>query len=123
MREVASLLKIKRNIKEHIPTRPKDLFDSMESQPVERKGEVLSENSTNMPKDLSESRESRPEERKYEASSSLSVVRVVQIETITSKILSVQNQELAIITADNAYSSVVNILLRDLWIDLGEVSI
>ena len=69
MREIASPLNIKRKMKAHIPTRPKDLPESRESWPVERKGEVLSENLTNMPKDLSESRESQPEERKDESSS------------------------------------------------------
>ena len=64
-------------MKSHTPTKPKDLPDSRESQPDKRKGEVLSEKSTDAPKDLSESRESRPEERKDEASSSLSVARVV----------------------------------------------
>ena len=58
MHEIASSLKIKRKMKSHIPTRPKDLLESRESRPVERKGEVLWENSTDVPKDLSESRES-----------------------------------------------------------------
>ena len=35
----------------------------------------------------------------------------------------VQNQELAIATADNAYSSVGSILQRDLQIELGEAYI
>ena len=93
---------------------------------MERKGEVLSGNSTDAPKDLYESRESRPKERKDEASSSSSMVGVVQIEMMTSKILLdiiLQNQELAIITTNNAYSSVGNILQRDLWIEPGEASI
>ena len=34
MREIASLLKIRRNMKSHIPTRPKDLPESRESRPV-----------------------------------------------------------------------------------------
>ena len=57
MCDIASPLKIKRKMKEHIPNRPKDLFESRESRPVERKGEVLSENCINVPKDLSGSRE------------------------------------------------------------------
>ena len=126
MCEIASLLKIKRNIKTHIPTRTKDLLESRESQPVERKGEILLENSTDVSKDLSELRESRPEERKVEASSSSSAARVVQIEMTTSKIMSnivVQNQELEVVTAGNAYSSIGNISKIDLWIDPGEASI
>ena len=43
MRDIASPLKIKRKMKAHILTRPKDLLESREIQPVERKGEVLSE--------------------------------------------------------------------------------
>ena len=35
----------------------------------------------------------------------------------------VQNQELAIIIADNTYSSVGNIVQRELWIEPGEASI
>ena len=113
MCNIASPLKIKRKMKSHISTRPKDLPEWRESQPVERKGEVMSKNSTDVPKDLFESRESRLEERKDEASSSSSTVGVVQIEMTTSKNLSnilVQNQELAIAIANNAYSSVGNIL-------------
>ena len=45
-------------MKAHILTRPKDLPESRENRPVERKGEVLLENLTEAPKDLSESRES-----------------------------------------------------------------
>jgi hypothetical protein len=126
MCNIASPLKIKRKMKAHILTRSKYLPESRESQPVERKGEVLSKNSTDTPKDLSKSRESWPEERKDEASSSSSMVGVVQIEMTTSEILSdilVQNQELAIATADNAYSSVGNILQIDLRIEPGEASI
>ena len=54
------------------------------------------------------------------------MVRVVQIESMTSYILSdiiVQNQELAITTTDNAYLLVGNILQRDLQIKPGEASI
>ena len=58
MHEIASPLKIKRKMKSHILTRPKDLPESRECQTVERKGEVLLEKSTNAPKDLSELRES-----------------------------------------------------------------
>ena len=99
MCEIASLLKIKKKMKPHIPTRLKDLF---------------------------ESRESRPEERKDEASSSSFAVEVIQIETTASKILLnilVKNQEHAITIADNAYSSVGGILQRGLRIELGEASI
>ena len=64
MHEIASSLKIKRKTKSHIPTRPKDLPESRESRPVQRKGEVLSKNSTKAPKGLSESRESQLEEGK-----------------------------------------------------------
>lgn len=113
MREIASPLKIKRKMKAHIPTRPKELPESRESWPVERKGEVMSENSTEAPWDPSESRESQLEERKDEASSSSSAVRVVEIEMTTSEIMSniiVQNQEIAIATAYNTYSSLGNIL-------------
>lgn len=75
------------------------------------------ENSTDVPKDLSELRESRPEERKDETSLTSSTIRVVQTKMTTSKILLdivVQNQELVIATTDNAYSSIGNILQRDL---------
>jgi hypothetical protein len=58
MRDIASPLIIKRKMKPPILTRPKDLLELRESRPVERKGEVLSKNSTEVPKDLSESRES-----------------------------------------------------------------
>ena len=64
-------------MKPPILTRPKDLLESRKSQPVERKGEVLSENSTEAPKDLSKLRESPPKERKDEASLSSSAVGVV----------------------------------------------
>ena len=84
MRDIASSLKIKRKMKAHIPTRPKDQPESRKSRPVERKGEVMSENSTNAPKCLSKSRESRPEERKDEASSSLPTIGVIHIEMTTS---------------------------------------
>ena len=126
MHDIASPLKIKRKMKPPILTRPKDLLESRESQRVERKGEVLSKNSTEAPKDLSESREIQSEERKDDASSSLSVVVVIQIETTTSKIMSdviVHNQDVAIATIDNAYSLVGNILQRDLQIELGEATI
>ena len=113
-------------MKPPVPTRPKDLPKLRESQPVERKGEVLSENLTEVPKDLSDLRESQPEERKDEASSSSSTVGVVEIESTTSETMSeiiVQNQELTIATADNTFSSVGDILQRDLWIEPGEASI
>ena len=93
---------------------------------MERKGEDLSENSTDAPRDLYESRESRPKERKDEASLSSSMVGVVQIEMTTSEILSdiiVQNQELAISTTNNTFLSVGDILQRDIWIKPGDVSI
>ena len=88
MHEIASPLKIKRKMKSHILTRTKDLPKSRKSRRVERKGEVLSDNSTKAPKDLSESRESRPEERKDEALSSSSTVGVVEIERTTSETMS-----------------------------------
>ena len=84
------------------------------------------ENSTEVPKYLSELRESRPEERKDEASSSSSMVKVVEIEPTTLETMSkiiVQNQELAIATTTNTFSSVGDILQRDLWIEPGEASI
>ena len=60
-------------------TRPdqKDPPKSRESRLDERKGEILSEDSTIVPKDLSESTRIRLEERKAEASSSLSMVGVI----------------------------------------------
>ena len=117
MSEIASPLKMKRKMKSHISARPKDLPKSMKSWPDERKGEVLSENLTDVPKDLSELRESWPKETKDDASSSSSAVGVIQIETRVSQILSnilVQNQELAMATVANAYSSLWSILQRDL---------
>ena len=54
------------------------------------------------------------------------MVGVVQLEMTTLEILSdivVQNQDLAIVIVDNAYSSVGNILQRDLQIEPSEVSI
>ena len=113
-------------MKPPVLTKTKDLPKSRESWLVERKGEVLFLNSTEAPKDLSKSRESQPEERKEEASSSSSIVGVVKIEPTTSEIMSniiVQNQELAIAIVDNMYSSIGDILQRDLQIDHGEVSI
>jgi hypothetical protein len=68
------------------------------------------------PKDPPKSRERRLEE-KGEASSSSSMVRMVQIESTTSKStlsMLIQNQGLAIVTANNTYASVVDILQRDL---------
>ena len=87
MRDSASPLRIKRKMKPPILTRPKDLSKSRESQPSERKGEVLSKNLTEAPKDLSESRESRPEERKDESLSSSSTFGVVELEPTTSEIM------------------------------------
>ena len=94
MRDIASPLKIKRKMKSHILTRQKKdeitYLDQTKDLPkmrhrlVERKGEVLLENSTDAPKVLSESRESQPEERKDEASSSSPAIGVVQIEMTTS---------------------------------------
>ena len=107
MRDIASPLRIKRKMKPPVPTRPKDLPESRESRPIERKGEVLSENLNEAPQGLSKSRESRPEERKDEASSSSSIVRVVKIEPTTSETMSeiiLQNQELAIAIEDNTFS-------------------
>ena len=126
MCEIAIPLRIKRKMKPPIPTRPKDLLESRESQLVERKGEVMSKNSTEAPKDLSKLRESRPKERKDEALSSSSLVGVVEIEPMTSETMweiIVQNQELAISTTNITYASVGDILQRDLWIELGEASI
>ena len=77
-------VKKKKKMKEHIPTKPKDLLESRENRPIERKGEVLSKNSTNTPKYLSKLRENRSEERKDEASSGLSMVGVAQIKMMTS---------------------------------------
>ena len=78
MHERTSPLRIKRNMKPLVLTRPKDLSKLMERQPKE-KGEVLSEISTKELKDPPESRERRPEE-KGEASSSSSTIVMVQIE-------------------------------------------
>ena len=90
MCEITSPLKIKRKMKPHIPTRPKYLPESREIQPIERKGEVILENSTDAPKNLFESGEIQPEERKDEALSSLSIVRVVQIEiTMLERLLNI----------------------------------
>ena len=58
MRDIASPLRIRRKIKPPILTRTKDLPELRESRPVERKGEILSENLTEAPKDLFELRES-----------------------------------------------------------------
>ena len=77
MCEIASPLKIKRNMKSHILTKPKDLPESRESWPDKRKGEFLLKNLTDALKYLSKSREIWLEERKDEASSSLTVVRVI----------------------------------------------
>ena len=113
MHDITSPLRIKRKMKPSVSTRPKDLLESRESQPVERKGEVLSKNSTEAPKDLYESRESRTEERKDEASSSSSMIRMVKIEPTTSETtqdIIVQNQELAIAIEDITYALVGDIL-------------
>ena len=78
------------------------------------------------PKDLPESRESQPEEREGEASSSSSMVGMVQTESTMSEITSgmlIQNQGLAIVTTNNTYASVEDILQRDLWIEPGEATI
>ena len=56
----------------------------------------------------------------------LSAVGVVEIELATLETMLdiiVQNQELAIATTDNTYSSVGDILQRDRQIDPGEASI
>ena len=126
LRDIASPLKTKRKLKSHISTRPKYLPESRERRPDERKGEFMLEDSTIVPKDLSELRENRPEERKDEASSSSSIVGVIQT---TSEILLnivLQNQELAIATTTNpmsSYSWSGSILQRDLQIKPGEASI
>ena len=58
MREITSPLRMKRKIKPPVPTRPKDIPELREIQPVERKGKVSLEISTEDPKDQPESRES-----------------------------------------------------------------
>ena len=67
--------------------------------------------------------ERRPEER-GEASSSSSVVEMVQIEVSTvENTSSMINQGLAIVTGNNSYASVADILQRDLRIEPGEATI
>lgn len=58
MRELTSLLKMKRKMKPPVPTRTKDLPESRDSRPDEIKGEVSLEILMEEPKDLPESRES-----------------------------------------------------------------
>ena len=52
--DIESPLRIIRKMKPPISTKPKGLLESRESRLVERKGEVMSENSTKAPKDLFE---------------------------------------------------------------------
>ena len=67
--------------------------------------------------------ERRLEER-GEASSSSSVVEMVQTEVVTLENMSnMINQGLAIVASNNSYASVANILQRDLQIEPGEASI
>ena len=78
------------------------------------RGEVFSEGSIEQPNNPPESMERQPEER-GEASSSLYVVKMVQIEVATlENMLSMINQGLAIVTGNNSYASVADILQRDL---------
>ena len=64
-----------------------------------------------------------PEER-GQASSSSSVVEMVQIEVATvENTSSMINQGLAIVMGNNSYASVADILQRDLRIELGEATI
>ena len=122
IRELTSPLRIKRRMKPPVPTRPRTLPKSMERRPKE-KGEVSSEISTEEPNNPPESMERRPEER-GEASSSSSAVGVVQIEAATlENTLSLINQGLEIITGNNSYASVADILQRDLRIEPGEATI
>lgn len=124
MRELTSLLRIKRKMKPPVPTRAKDPPESRERRPKE-KGEVSLKISMKEPKDPSELRE-RWLEEKGEASSSSSMVGMVQIEATSSESTSsmlIQNQGLAIVTTNNTYASVVDILQRDLRIEPGEATI
>ena len=94
----------------------------MERRPKE-KGEVSSEISMKDPNDPPESMERWPKER-GEASFNSSMVGMVQIEsTMLENTSSMINQGLAIVTTNNTYASVENILQRDLQIDLGEATI
>ena len=115
LHELTSPLRIKRKMKPPVPTRPKDLPELRERKP-EEKGEVLSDILTEEPKDPPELKERRLEE-KGEASSSLSVVKMVQIELVMSESTSsmlIQNQGLAVVMANNTNASVAYILQRDL---------
>ena len=122
IRKLTRPLRIKRRKKPPVSTRPRTLLESMERRLAER-GEVLLEGSTKQPNNPPELMERRPEER-GEASSSSSVVEMVQIEVATlENTSSMINQGLAIVMGHNSYASVANILQRDLRIDLGEASI
>ena len=99
MRELTSPLRIKRKMKPPVPTRPKD---------------------------LPESRESRPEERKGEASSSSYAIRMVLTKSTMSEItlsMLIQNRGLAIVMENNTYASIADILQRDLRIEPSEATI
>jgi hypothetical protein len=96
-------------MKSPVSTRPRTLPESMERQPAE-KGEVLSGISTKEPNDPPKLMERQPEER-GEASSSSFVVEMVQIEEVTlDNTSSMINQGLAIVTGNNSYASVADIL-------------
>ena len=104
------------------PNQTKNLLESMERRP-EEKGEVSSEISTEEPNDPPESMDRRLEER-GEASSSSSMVEMVQIEVARMEnTLSMINQGLAIVTGNNSYALVADILQRDLQIEPGEATI
>ena len=67
--------------------------------------------------------ERRPKER-GEASSSSSVVEMVQTEVATlENTWSMMNQGLEIVAGNNSYASIADILQRDLRIELGEATI
>ena len=120
--ELTSPLRIKRRMKPPVSTRPRTLHESMERR-LEEKGEVSSEISMEEPNDPPESMERRLEER-GEASSSSFVVGMVQIEATTlENMLRMINQGLAIVTGNNSYASVADILQRVLQIEPGEATI
>ena len=86
-------------------------------------GEVSSEGSMEQANNPPESMERQPEEW-GEASSSSSVVEMVQTEVVTLENMSnMINQGLAIVVANNSYASVADILQRDLRIEPGEATI
>ena len=108
-------------MKPTFPTRPRILPESMERWP-EEKGEVSLEILTEDPNDPPKSIERWPEER-CEALSSSSMVGMVQIEVaMLENTLSMINQGLAIVTRNNSYALVGDILQRGLWIEPGEAT-